>query len=49
MKPSEMASSSNSRWQNDKQCPNRSSNNGDMTERAKRPVSVGVSESATSM
>ncbi len=38
-----MASSSNSRWQNCKECPNRSTNNGYITERAKRPVSDGVS------
>ena len=38
MKPSEMASSSNSRWQNCKERPN----NGDMVERAKRPVNEFV-------
>ena len=38
MKPTEMASSSNPRWQNHKE----RSNNGDMAERAKRPVSDGV-------
>ena len=32
-----MASLSNSMWQNRKECPNRSTNNGDMTEKAKRP------------
>ncbi len=31
--------SSNSRWQTRKERPNRSTNNGDMTERAKRPES----------
>ncbi len=35
-KPTEMTFSSNSRWQNR---PNRSTNNGDMAERAKRPMS----------
>ena len=37
-----------SRWQNRKERPNRSTDNGDMYERAKRPVSDGVS-SVTSM
>ena len=36
MKPSEMDSSSNSRWQNRKERPNRSTNNGYMAERAER-------------
>ena len=36
MKPSEMASSSNSKWQNRKERTNRSTNNGDMTEIAIR-------------
>ncbi len=42
-KISEMASSSNSRWQHRKDCPNRSKNNGDMAEIAKRPASDGES------
>ncbi len=41
-----MASSSNSRKQNRNERPNRSTNNNDMAERAKRPV---MSESVTSM
>ena len=36
MKPSEIASLSNSRKQNRKERPNRSTNNGDMDEKAKR-------------
>ncbi len=40
MKPSEMAFLSNSRFQNrPKESPNGSTNNGDMAEKAKRPVS----------
>ncbi len=42
MKPSEMASTSNSRWQTCKERPNEPTNNGDMAERAKRPVNDGV-------
>ena len=43
MKPSEMASLSNSYViQNCKEYPNRSTNNGDMAEKAKRPVSESV-------
>ena len=38
MKPSEMASLSNSRWKNCKELPIRSTNNGDMTYRANRYV-----------
>ena len=38
-----MASLPNSRWQNRKERKNQSTNNGDMTEIAKRPVSEGVS------
>ncbi len=38
-----MASSSNSRWQNRKERPNRSTNNGDMAEGNKCPVNEGVS------
>ena len=45
MKSSEMAALSNSRWQNNKECPNQSTNNGDKTERAKCPMS----DSATSI
>ncbi len=36
--PSEMASLSNCRWQNCKECPNQFINNGDMAETAKRYV-----------
>ncbi len=43
MKLSEMATS-NSRCQNCKIRPNRYTNDGDMVERAKRPVSDGVRE-----
>ena len=39
MKQSKMALSLNSRYQNRKEHPNRPKNNGDMTERAKPPVS----------
>ena len=39
MKPLEMAYLSNSRWQNLKERSNRFQNNGDMAERAKRPMS----------
>ncbi len=39
MKPSEMALLSNSRWHNRKEHTNRSTNNGDMAETAKRPAS----------
>ena len=38
MKPSEMASLSNSRWQNCKDRPIGSTNNGDIFEKAKRDV-----------
>jgi len=38
MKPSEVASFSNSRWQNCKELQNRFTNNGDMAETAKRYV-----------
>ncbi len=38
MKPSEMASLSNSRWQNCKERPKRSTNNEDMVETAENPV-----------
>ena len=38
MKPSEKAFLLNSRGQNKKQRPNRSTKNGDMAERAKRPL-----------
>ena len=48
-KNSEMSFSSNSRWQNSKERPNRTTNNGDMAETAKRPMSEGVSESVASM
>ena len=44
MKPSEIASSSNSRWQNRKERPYQSTNNGEMVKRAKRPVSDGVTD-----
>ena len=37
LQPSETASSSNSRWQNLKERPNRSTHNGDMAERANVP------------
>ena len=43
MQPSEMASSSNSSLKNRKEYPDRSTNNGDMAEIAKRPVSDGLS------
>ncbi len=43
MKPSERASSSNSRCHNLKESPNPSTKNGDMAKRAKRPLSEGVS------
>ncbi len=36
--PSEMASSSNCRWQSRKERPNRSTNNEDTANKAKRPV-----------
>ncbi len=39
MKPSEMASLSNSRWQTIKERPTRFTNTGDMDENAKRTVS----------
>ena len=38
MKTSEMALLSNSKWQTRKERPYRSTNNGDMAEKAKRPV-----------
>ena len=38
MKPSEMAFLSNSRWQNSKERPNRSTNNGHMVVKAKCDV-----------
>ncbi len=44
--PSEMASLSNSRWQNRSEIPNSSSNNGYMVEKANYDV---VSESVTSI
>ena len=45
MKPPEMAFLSNSRWQNRKEHSNRSTNNGDLAETAKRyVVCEGVSE-----
>ena len=44
MKTFEMASLSNYRWQNRKEYPNRSTNNGDMDEKAKRLVSELVTE-----
>ena len=42
MKPSEVASLLNSRWQIRKERPNRSTNNGDMAKTDKRPVEEGV-------
>ncbi len=46
MKPSQMASLSNSRWQARRERPNRSTTNGDMAEKAKcYVVCEGVSES----
>ncbi len=42
MNLSEMDSLSNCRWQNCKECPNRFTNHGDMTEIAKSPVGYGV-------
>ncbi len=42
MKSLEIASLSNSRWQNRKEHPNHSTNNENMAERAKRPVSECV-------
>ena len=44
-----MASLSNSSGKNRKETPNRTTNNGDMAETAKRPVREWVSESVTSM
>ena len=44
MKPLKIASSSSSRWQNRKTRPSQFTKNGDMNERAKRPVSDGVRE-----
>ena len=38
LKPSEMASLSKPTWQNRKERPNASTNNGDMAEKDKRPV-----------
>ena len=38
LQPSEMALLSNSRWQNRKERPNRSTNNGDIGENAKHSV-----------
>ena len=38
MKPSEMASLSNNRWQNCKELSNPSTTNGDMDDKAKRPA-----------
>ncbi len=50
MQQSEMASLSNSRWQDcKKKRLNQSTNNGDSDEIAKRPVSEGLSESETSI
>ncbi len=46
MQPSEMASLSNFKWQTRKKRPNRSTNNGNMVEKAKREV---VSEGVTSI
>ena len=42
MKPLEIAHLSNSMWQNGKERPNQSTNNVNMAERAKRPVSDGM-------
>ncbi len=42
MKPSEMASFSNLRWQNREDRPNQSTINGDMADRIKRSVNEGV-------
>ncbi len=44
LQPSKMASLSYANWQNRKECPNRSNNNGDMAELAKCYVSDGVTE-----
>ena len=44
MAPSEIAFLSNSRWQNRKERPNRSTNSGHMVEIAKRPVGDGMRE-----
>ncbi len=44
-----MASSSNARWQNGKERPNQFTNNGNVTELAKRPVGEVRSESVTYM
>ncbi len=49
MNPSEMAFSSNFRWQTRKERPNRPTNNGDMSERTKRPLNDRRSESVTSI
>ena len=43
-----MVSFTNSWWQNRRERPNRSTNNGDMAELAKRPVRAGQGESVTS-
>ena len=42
MQASYTASLTDSRWQNHKERPNRSTNNGDIDEKAKRPVSESV-------
>ena len=42
MKPSEMAFSSNSKWQTRNERKNRSTNKGDMAKGDKRPVSESV-------
>ena len=44
MKPSEMASLSNSRWQNYVERQNKSTNNGDLDNKAKCPMSEWMSE-----
>ena len=49
MKSSEIASLGTFRWQNCKERLNRITNNGDMVETAKRPMSGGRSESVTSI
>ncbi len=49
LQPSEMASLSNSWWQNFKERPNGSTNNGDVYEKGKCPVSELGSDSVTSI
>ncbi len=43
LQPTELASFSNSRWENLKERPNQSTNKGDMVDKAKRDVASGRS------